>query len=376
MIGTSPRVDDAPSKALLGPLASGGEHQAEDTIVTARRSQHPSDTVGKARQVEQYVDLFGKNDDEAVSARKRNYVALAKFHYALGAGLYEIGWGRSHHMCPFEKGEAFADGIRRHERYISDRLGLEPGMLVLDVGCGVGGPMREIARYSGAQIVGANVVPEQVEKARRYNEEAGLSKQCEVMLADMMDLPVDDAAYDRIYAIGSTCHAPDRTLVFKELWRVLKPDGVLVADECVMTDSYDPDDQEHRRIKHDIQLGYGIPDLITAEECRRSMVAAGFELLETNDRARTGDPETPWYSPLESSGFSIRAMVRSPIGRRVTNQALGILEALHPSARGSRRVSAIFNAGADATVEGGRKGIVTTLYFMLARKPGGDGENA
>jgi len=340
--------------------------------MTTKRSQPPSDIGGKAGQVERYVDFFGTNDDEAVSVRKQNYAALARFHYAMGGDLYEIGWGRSHHMCPFEKGEAFADAIRRHERYISGRLGLEPGMLVLDVGCGVGGPMREIARYSGAQIVGINVVPEEVEKARRYNEEAGLSKQCEVMLADFMDLPADDATYDRIYAIGSTCHAPDRTQAFKELFRVLKPDGLLVADECVMTDNYDPDDREQRRIKHDIQLGYGVPDLITAEECRRSMVEAGFELLEAKDRAETGDPETPWYSALESGGFSLRAMARSPIGRRVTNRALGVLEALRPSARGSRQVSAIFNAGADATVEGGRRGIFTTLYFMLARKPGGD----
>ncbi len=336
------------------------------------RSSHLPDNVSKSEKIELYIDLFMKNDDEAVSARKQNYVALARCHYALGAGLYEIAWGRSHHMCSFEKGEAFADAIRRHERYVSDRLGLKPGMLVLDVGCGVGGPMREIARYSGARIVGANVVPEQVEKARRYNEAAGLSKQCEVMLADFMDLPAGDATYDRIYAIGSTCHAPDRTRVFTELFRVLKPGGLLVADECVMTDRYDPDNEEHRRIKHGIQLGYGIPDLITAEECCASMVAAGFDLLETNDRALEGDPETPWYSPLESKGFSIRAMARSPIGRRVTNQVLGILEFLRLSARGSRRVSDIFNVGADATVEGGRKGISTTLYFMLARKPGGD----
>ena len=232
--------------------------------------------------------------------------------------------------------------------------------------------MREIARYSGARIVGVNVVPEEVEKTRRYNEEAGLSAQCEAILADFMDLPADDETYDRIYAIGSTCHAPGRTEVFRELFRVLKTDGLPVADECVMTDRYDPDDQEHRRIRHAIELGYGIPDMITAEDCRRSMAAAGFELVETRDRAQTGDLETPWYSPLEAGGFSLRAVARSPIGRRLTNQALGILEALRPSARGSRRVSDIFNAAADATVEGGKLGIVTTLYFMVARKPGSE----
>ena len=169
-------------------------------------------------------------------------------------------------------------------------------MVVLDAGCGVGGPMREIARHSGARVVGVTIVSQQVEMARRYNERAGLSQQCEVMLADFMDLPMDDASYDRVYAIGATCHAPDRTRVFKELFRVLKPGGLLATDECLLTDRYDPDDPEHQRIRLAFERGYGIPDTITAAECCRSMIAAGFELLEADDHATESDPETPWWT--------------------------------------------------------------------------------
>ena len=44
----------------------------------------------------------------------------------------------------------------RHELFLANVLGLKPGMKVLDVGCGVGGPMRAIAGSSGANIVGVN----------------------------------------------------------------------------------------------------------------------------------------------------------------------------------------------------------------------------
>ena len=219
---------------------------------------------------------------------------------------------------------------------------------------------------------GVTIVPEQAERAWRYNDRAGLSEQCDVMLADFMVLPADDATYDRVYAIGSTRHAPNRTQVFRELFRVLKPGGLFAGDETVLTDRYEPDDEDHRRILDDLLRGYGLPDLITAEECCRSMLAADFELLEARDRALEGDPETLWYSPQVAKGFSIRALARSPIGRHVINRALGALVVLCPSARGMRRTSDILDAGADATIEGGRLGILTTLFFMLSRKPGGD----
>ena len=117
---------------------------------TTDRSPDPSDVGGKSRQIQQYLNLFDRDNVNAEAERKDNYAALAKFHHTLASDLYELGWGESFHFCPFEKGESFAAGMRRHERYISDRLGLKPGLKILDAGCGVAGPMREIARHSGA----------------------------------------------------------------------------------------------------------------------------------------------------------------------------------------------------------------------------------
>ena len=83
--------------------------------------------------------------------------------YDLVTDFYEYGWGKfskkktqilirkgeSFHFAPAHKLESFPQSIARHEFYIPLRLGAGPGKKVLDVGCGVGGPARAIARFSG-----------------------------------------------------------------------------------------------------------------------------------------------------------------------------------------------------------------------------------
>jgi sterol 24-C-methyltransferase len=67
-------------------------------------------------------------------------------------------------------------------------MGLKPKMRVLDVGCGVGGPAREIARFADVTIVGLNNNDFQVGRARRYVNSASLQDQISFVKADFMKL--------------------------------------------------------------------------------------------------------------------------------------------------------------------------------------------
>lgn len=125
-------------------------------------------------------------------------------------------------------------------------MGLRPGMRVLDVGCGVGGPAREIARFSDVHITGLNNNEFQVNRARRYTEKAGLSHQVTFVKGDFMKLSeqfgenafdagmflvyfLTDSQADKhsVYAIEATCHAPTWEGVYGEIFKVLKPGGVV-----------------------------------------------------------------------------------------------------------------------------------------------------
>lgn len=67
-------------------------------------------------------------------------------------------------------------------------MSLRPGMRVLDIGCGVGGPAREIARFSGARITGVNNNDFQIARARKYTAKAGLEDQVDYAKGDFMSL--------------------------------------------------------------------------------------------------------------------------------------------------------------------------------------------
>ena len=78
--------------------------------------------------------------------------------------------------------------LARHEHYLAAQIGLKKGMKVLDVGCGVGGPARQIANFTDARITGINNNDFQLARARKYTEKAGLSHLVDFKKGDFMKL--------------------------------------------------------------------------------------------------------------------------------------------------------------------------------------------
>jgi sterol 24-C-methyltransferase len=110
-------------------------------------------------------------------------------YYNLGTDLYEYGWGQSFHFCRFAYGEPFYQAVARHEHYLAAKIGIKDGDKVLDVGCGVGGPAREIAKFTGAHITGLNNNDYQIDRATRYAQKEGLADQLTYVKGDFMVRP-------------------------------------------------------------------------------------------------------------------------------------------------------------------------------------------
>lgn len=74
-------------------------------------------------------------------------------------------------------------------------MNIKDGQRVLDVGCGVGGPAREICKFSGANIVGLNNNDYQIERATHYAEKEGLSHKLSFVKGDFMvcSVPLSDS---------------------------------------------------------------------------------------------------------------------------------------------------------------------------------------
>ncbi|MEM9066876.1 MAG: methyltransferase domain-containing protein [Myxococcota bacterium] len=312
----------------------------------------------------------GLHDDSDVETRKAQYTTLVNQYYDLATDFYEFGWGQHFHFAPRFKHEKFLDSLHRHERFLARKLRLYPGQEVLDVGCGVGGPARYIAKHTGASITGVNNNAYQIERGQRHTRRAKLAHLVRFQKADFMELPYEDDHFDAIYTIEASCHAPDRVKLFEELRRVMKPGAVFGGYEWCLTDRYDADNPAHQKIKKDIEVGNGLPDLSHTSVIDRSLEKAGFELIETKDLAPTGDPQTPWYLALTGGDLSLSSIPRTPIGREITNAVTVILEKLRLAPKGTKQVSDFLNEGADALVAGGETGTFTPMYFFLVRNPG------
>ncbi len=318
-------------------------------------------------EVKPAVDGYRAIYDAGEEGRKEQYSLLVNHYYDLATDFYEFGWGRHFHFAPRRKGERLKDSLIRHQHFLSERLALGPGMEVLDLGCGVGGPMGSIARHSGADLVGVNNNAYQIERAKALNK--AVASRCRYVKADFMQVPEEDGRFDAAFCIEAAVHAPDAAGLYREVFRLLRPGACFASYEWCLTDEFDADDVRHQRIKNDIMIGDGLPDIPRTSEVEAALRSAGFELLDAHDRASESDPKTPWYRPLQGSGFSLSGIPRSPWGRELVNLTLRAGEACRLFPKGSRAVSTLLNRAGDALVEGGKSGIFTPMYFVLARKP-------
>ena len=145
----------------------------------------PTDSA-VAPAIREYEESF-RTFQDGISV-EGDHEKVNNLYYDLVTDFFEFGWGRSFHFAPRVPGESFKVSLARHERFLAQTLELGPEMVVADIGCGVGGPLMEIARFSGAKIVGVNSNGYQLEHARRFATEAGLAHLADFLNCDFLNV--------------------------------------------------------------------------------------------------------------------------------------------------------------------------------------------
>lgn len=326
-----------------------------------------------AASIQSYEDNFRSAQRDGLADKGNGHTEVNNLYYDLVTDFYEYGWGRSFHFAPRVPGESLKASLMRHERNIADALELKEGMVVADIGCGVGGPLLTIARHSGAKIVGVNSNDYQLDRARTYVEQAGLSHLADFIHCDFLNVDAPDESFDAIYSIEVTCCAPDKMSIYGEIMRLLKPGAHFAVYEFCMTDRFDSSNPRHLKIKADIELGGGLINVDERQTVDDALHALGFEVLETRDLSEQSGPSIPWYQPLAGKGLSFTGFRTSRIGRTITRGMLRALEAIRIVPKGSVRVVDTLNLCAVAMTEAGRLGIFTPMYFIHVRKPNKQG---
>jgi MPBQ/MSBQ methyltransferase len=99
---------------------------------------------------------------------------------------------------------------------------LPKGSRILDVGCGIGGSSRILAKYYGFNVTGITISPAQVKRARELTP-FGLN--CNFQVMDALNLEFDDGSFDGVWSVEAGALMNDKTKFADEMMRTLRPGG-------------------------------------------------------------------------------------------------------------------------------------------------------
>ncbi len=105
--------------------------------------------------------------------------------------------------------------------------GLDAAKYVLDVGSGVGGTSRCLSKEFGCRVTGIDLTDEYCRAATMLTAKTGLAHLVDCRQGDATKLPFDDQAFDVVWTEHVAMNIPDKTRLYKEIHRVLKPGGTL-----------------------------------------------------------------------------------------------------------------------------------------------------
>lgn len=106
-----------------------------------------------------------------------------------------------------------------------DQLEIGAGMVVYDLGCGIGGTARHIVHRYGARVAGIDLTEEYLEAARALNARLGLEEAVNLHHGSVLALPWDNDSADLVTMFHVGMNVEDKTGLFAEVARVLKPGG-------------------------------------------------------------------------------------------------------------------------------------------------------
>ena len=326
----------------------------------------------KGVDVHQRVDQLANWQTRAANSSPADYdhTDTVNDFYDLSTELARWGWHESFHFAPMKKGETLNDAILRHEGSMIEKLQIDSTKTVLDVGCGIGGPMRHVVRATGARVRGININEHQIKVGQELNQEAKLDHLADFVQCDFMDMSVfEPNSFDAAYAIESTAHAPDKAGAYEQIYRVLKPGAFLWGQETILTDKFRAENAEHQNIKRRLMNTMALYEIGSILEVKGDLERVGFNVYECEDLGRPRPNSVPWYIPLTGKGQFFHTSRTTPVRRAYTLMSLRVAEAFRLVPTGTAAATKLTAAVADASIEGGRAGVFSVLGCFLAQKP-------
>lgn len=218
-------------------------------------------------------------------------------------------------------------------RALIRRAGLQPGMRVLDVGGGLGGPARLIAHETGCTVTVLELSEDFCRVGAMLTARVGLADRVTFRHGSALDMPFADGVFDRVWTQHATMNIADKERLFREIHRVLRPGGWLAMQEMMAG----PVQPIHFPVPwaHDASISFLWP----STESRALLAEIGFHEQAWTDEQEAalanmqapagGQPQTgaPALAAQVMFGPQLPEMARN-VGRNLLEDRLTLVQAV------------------------------------------------
>ena len=224
--------------------------------------------------------------------------------------LLERLWGEHIHLGFYPSGAGNIDFRKAKVQFVHELVkwsGLDKlpkGSRVLDVGCGIGGSSRILAKYYGFNVTGITISPAQVKRARELTSN---DLNCRFQVMDALDLKFEDGTFDAVWSVEAGAHMHDKSNFVDEMLRILRPGGYLALADWNSRDlmSYPPSFFEKLVLKQLLEQ-WVHPNFISINEFAN--------ILRVNKNSAGGVYSENWNSYTNPSWYdSIFEGIRRPL---------------------------------------------------------------
>lgn len=219
---------------------------------------------------------------------------------------------------------------------LADLAGIESGARTLDVGAGIGGPARTLARHFGVEVTALDATPRFCELDEELNGRTGLAEKVKVVRGDARQMPFDDGSFDLVVTQALWQSVEDKAALTSEIARVLADGGRLAIFEVV-------------RGPNAADLAFPVP---WGDGPAESFVVAGEEIREL--AATAGLETVEWHQGMDAVGLigGVAGSGRPELAAGVQGVDLSLVMPDHATRM----------AGLAANVESGRIELVIALF--------------
>ena len=314
----------------------------------------------------QIYNLDWANEDEMVAALGPHYSQRVgdclQSYYSVLNHLCSLGDVEKMYIPPLMDSKvSVRDNQLLIEEEIARDVGLQPGMRVLDLGCGRGRVAAHMTSYSGAQVVGLNIDANQLAQAREFNAQCGFSNEFVEHDQNVLPLPFADASFDAFYEIQALSLCKDPAALFREVYRVLRPGAKFLLLDWVSLPLYDPQDPHHAGLMRRVKPLIGAVGTPTPAAFERALQDAGFS-VRRSDNPSVGGLQAPLIDKVDIYFRTLRRLIHGLVRVRALPR--------HFTTLIDR-----FCLDGQAFVEMDNLRLITTTYRIVAQKPPLDAGN-